>query len=328
MNRKVIRRALVFLCIAVLLCISAGCTNNANNRPAGAGDGETGASFVSEVFPLERNGIALHLDCTKTEGTQAEKNILLIHGVTYSSHEFDINYQDYSLVRRLAREGYAVWKLDIAGFGMSEEVDDGFMPDSDYAAEDIAAVVNLITQVTGQDKIDVLGWSWGTVTTGRFAAAHPEHLNKLILYAPILSGIGNYKVEEPFHRNTWEHAADDFQRTDEGRLDYDITDPVIIEMFCSSCWHYDGESSPNGGRRDICVSQEEKLIDLTQITVPTLIICGSEDPYLNYDLVNAAQGLLPAGSSLEMIEGGAHAVMLERPYYHDFQDRLIRFLNN
>ena len=325
MNRKVIRQTLVFICIAVLFCLLAGC---ANNNASGTDDMETGASFVSEVFPLERNGIALYLDCTKTQGAQFEKNILLVHGVTYSSHEFDMNYQDYSLVRKLAREGYAVWKLDIAGFGMSEEVDDGFMPDSDYAAEDIAAAVNLITQETGQDKIDVLGWSWGTVTTGRFAAAHPEHLNKLILYAPILSGIGDYKVEEPFHHNTWEHAADDFQRTDEGGFDYDITDPVIIEMFCSSCWHYDRESSPNGGRRDICVSEEEKLIDLTQITVPTLILCGSEDPYLNYDLVNAAPGLLPAGSSLEIIEGGSHAVLLEKPYYHDFQDRLIRFLNN
>ena len=320
MNRKRIRKAPACICVIGLLCLLTACINNKTEQ--------TDLSYVSEVFPLERNGIALHLDCTKTDGTKAEKNILLVHGVTYSSHEFDLDYQDYSLVRKLAREGYAVWKLDIAGFGLSEEVEDGFMPDSDYAAEDIAAAVNLIVQETGQERIDLLGWSWGTVTTGRYAAAHPEHLNKLVLYAPILSGIGNYEVEEPFHHNTWEHAADDFQRTEEGGFDYDITDPVILEMFCSSCWHYDRDYSPNGGRRDICVSEEEKLIDLTQIRVPTLIICGSEDPYLNYDLVNAAPGLLPEGSSLEMIEGGSHAVMLEKPYYHDFQDRLMRFLNS
>ena len=46
----------------------------------------------------------------------------MIHGVTYSSHEFDINYKDYSLVRFLTGEGYAVWRLDIAGFGQSEEL--------------------------------------------------------------------------------------------------------------------------------------------------------------------------------------------------------------
>ena len=320
MNRKNIKRVLLFICIAVLLCFSTGCTKH---KDAGT---EDSTSYVSEVLPLERNGIALYLDYTKTEGTQFDKNILLVHGVTYSSHEFDIDYQDYSLVRKLAREGYAVWKLDIAGYGRSGKVDDGFMPDSDYAADDIAAAVDLIVQETGQEKIDVLGWSWGTVTASRFAAAHPEHLSKLVLYAPILSGIGDFEVEEAFHHNTWEHAADDFQRTEEGGFDYSIADPVIIEMFCSSCWHYDGESSPNGGRRDICVPKTEKLIDLTKITVPTLIICGTEDPYLNYDLVNAAPGSLPAGSSLEMIEGGSHAVMLEEPYYHDFQDRLIRFL--
>ena len=153
-------------------------------------------------------------------------------------------------------------------------------------------------------------------------------MNKLVLYAPILCGIGEYAVEEPFHHNTWEHAADDFQRADDGSFDASITDPVVIEMWCSSCWHYDGEHSPNGGRKDACVSAEEKLIDLTQIKVPTLIICGSKDPYLNYDLVNKALEDLPEDSALEIIDGGSHAVLVEKPYYHDFQDRLIRYLEN
>jgi pimeloyl-ACP methyl ester carboxylesterase len=205
-------------------------------------------------------------------------------------------------------------------------VEDGFLPDSDYAAEDIAAAVDLIVSETGQEKIDVLGWSWGTVTTSRYAAAHPEHLNCLVLYAPILCGIGAQEVKEPFHHNTWEHAADDFQRTEEGAFDYSVTDPLIIEMWCSSCWHYDRESSPNGGRRDLCVSETEKMIDLSRITVPTLVICGSKDPYLNYALVNSALTELPEGSQLEVIEGGSHVILAEKPYYHDFQDRLVRFL--
>ena len=76
-----------------------------------------------------------------------------------SYHVYDIDYADYSLVRFLAREGYAVWRLDIAGIGQSEAVSDGFMPDPDYAAEDIGAAVEEIVRITGQDKIDLLGWS-------------------------------------------------------------------------------------------------------------------------------------------------------------------------
>ena len=284
--------------------------------------------YSYEIYPLERNGIGLHLDCVKADGNDLKRNILLIHGVTYSSHEFDIDHEDYSLVRKLAREGYAVWRLDIAGFGRSESVEDGFMPDSDYAAEDINAAVEEIVRITGLDQIDVLGWSWGTVTVSRFAGKYDDHVNRIILYAPILSGIGDYAVEEDFHHNTWEHAADDFQRDKEGEFDYDITDPVVIEMFCSGCWHYDGESSPNGGRRDVCVPESEKLIDLTDLKVPTLIICGDNDPYLNYDLVNSSLDILPEGSQLEIIEGGSHVVFIEKPFYRDFQDRLIRFLND
>ncbi|MBR4807614.1 MAG: alpha/beta hydrolase [Lachnospiraceae bacterium] len=277
-------------------------------------------------YPLERKGIALHLDKVSVEGTSYKKNILLIHGVTYSSHEFDINYKDYSLVRALADAGYNVWRLDIAGFGRSGKIEDGFMPDSDYAAEDINAAVESIVKETGQEKVDVLGWSWGTVTVGRFAALHPEHLNKVVLYAPILCGVGEAEVKEPFHHNTWEHAADDFQKKNDGTFDGEIAEAVLIEAFCSSCWHYDGESSPNGGRRDICVSSSKKLMDLSKIKTPTLIICGDKDPYLNYELVNNSLSQLPEGSALEVIKGGSHVVYIEKPYYKDFRDRLLKFL--
>ena len=81
----------------------------------------------------------------------------------------------------------------------------------------------------------VLGWSWGTVTASLYAKNHPEHLGRLVLYAPILSGIGAVDVKKPFHHNTWEHAASDFQMTDDGTYDLSITDPVVIEEFCSSC---------------------------------------------------------------------------------------------
>ena len=318
----------LFLVGCLLLILSEGPVMAEESRNTEATLQDVNAiSFAYEEYPLERAGIALHLDRMCVEGTDPNRNILLIHGVTYSSHEFDVNYEDYSLVRALAREGYAVWRLDIAGFGQSEEVGDGFLPDSDYAAEDIHAALERICEVSGQEKIDVLGWSWGTVTAGRCAIKYPDHIGKLVLYAPILSGIGDYEVNEPFHHNTWEHAADDFRRTEAGGFDEAVTDPVVIEMLCSGSWHYDRETSPNGGRRDICVDESKSLIDLKRITVPTLVICGDRDPYLNYDRVNAVLEELPEGSELEVIEGASHVAFLEKPYHRDFQDRLFRFLN-
>ena len=316
----------VVLAVMLILSLTACASGEEPQKQISAA--EQSVSYSYTEYPLERNGMDLHLDCMSVTGTNPDRSVLLIHGVTYSSHEFDIDYEDYSLVRFLAREGYAVWRLDIAGFGQSEEVEDGFLPDSDYAAEDIHAAVDKICEVSGQDKIDLLGWSWGTVTASRFVANHPEHINRLVLYAPILSGLGEVDVTEPFHHNTWEHAADDFQKNEDGTFDDSIADPVVIEMLCSSSWHYDKESSPNGGRRDICVDQAKTLIDLKKITVPTLVICGDKDPYLDYERINTALDDLPDGSALEVIEGASHVAYLEKPYYHDFQDRLIRFLGS
>ena len=283
-------------------------------------------TYSVKEYPLERSGIALHLSRTIAERMEQEREILLVHGVTYSSQEFDIDYQDYSLVRKLAGEGYGVWLLDIAGFGRSGRITDGFLPDSDYAAEDICAAVTRICEITGKDRIDVLGWSWGSVTAGRFAGNHPEHLDRLVLYAPILCGIGKSEVTEPFHHNTWEHAADDFQKDESGEPDETIAEKAVVDCWCSSCWRYDGDSSPNGGRRDLCQDRSVRLIDLSKITVPVLVICGDRDPYLDYDLVSDCLNELPEGSVLEMIPGGSHMVFIEKPYYHDFRERLLRFL--
>ena len=117
--------------------------------------------YVYTEYPLERNGLALHLDCVQVPDRSPAGNILLVHGSSYSSHEFDIDYQDYSLVRRLARESYAVWRIDIAGYGQSDPVADGFLPDTAYAAEDINTAVEEIVRVSGQGKNRCLGMELG-----------------------------------------------------------------------------------------------------------------------------------------------------------------------
>lgn len=285
-----------------------------------------GTVYSYETFPLKRNGILLHLDCVKTENSEPIGHILLIHGSSYSSHEFDIDYQDYSLVRRLAREGYAVWRIDIAGYGQSDPVEDGWMPDTAYAAEDVNAAVEEIVKLSGQNKIDILGWSWGTMIASRFAVEHPERIGRLTLYAPIMTGLGMQEPEEPFSHNTWESAAEDFQRDGDGLIDLDKTDPILIEMFCSSCWHYDGDTSPCGWSKDAFVDESTKLIDLQGISSPTLIIYGDKDPYMNYELLRGALDILPEGSERHVIEGGSHIMMYEKSCYKAFQESVVSFL--
>ena len=314
--KKTINKKRYILIVCILLCISLfGCKGN--NKP------DNKYSFNAYSVPYE--DINLHLDST-CKSDFGEKNIVLVHGLTYSSHEFDINYKDYSLVRFLADKGYTVWKLDIAGYGQSDKPSDGFVVDSDYAADNIYYAVKEICDLTGKNKIDVLGWSWGTVTTSRFVTNHPELVNKLVLYAPIVSGIGESNVDTDYHKNSWENAVGDFQLTSDGAIDESIVEPAVVEYFGSSCWRYDGEGSPNGPRKDICVDESVALIDMANISIPTLLVYGDADPYLNYELIDKMYQELPNGSMREIISGAAHCAYIEKPYYHDFQNTLIKFL--
>lgn len=254
--------------------------------------------ILQENVPLERNGIQLHLERYAEQDGQEKKPILFVHGVTYSSHEFDVDYGDYSLTRYLARHGFEVWLLDIAGFGRSGEVRNGFLPDSDYAAEDIAAAVRCILARHNLPSMDILGWSWGTVTSGRFAAKYPELVHRLVLYAPIVAGLGDVRVKEPFHKNTWEHAADDFQKTADGSIDFNITEKAVADTYLANAWHYDKDTSPNGGRRDLLVSSKKRLNPTAEIKAPVLIIAGTNDTYVTPEMCAKAYKTLPNKDSL------------------------------
>ncbi len=314
--KMLIRKSYLVLAICILLCICLlGCKSN--NRPDG--------DYNYKEYTVPYGDINLHLDST-CRSDFGEDNIILVHGLTYSSHEFDINYKDYSLVRFLADKGYTVWTLDIAGYGQSDKPADGFIVDSDYAADNIHYAVDEILDLTGKNRIDVLGWSWGTVTTSRFVSNHPEAVDKLVLYAPIVSGVGESNVDTDYHENSWDNAVSDFQLNSDGTINEAIVEPAVVEYFASGCWKNDGAGSPNGPRKDICVDESVELIDMSKIGVPTLLIYGDSDPYLNYELIDRGYQELPEGSAREVLSGAAHCAYIEKPFYHDFQNTVISFL--
>ena len=281
--------------------------------------------ITREVFPLERDGVKLHLECLKS-GRDGEP-LLLVHGMTHSSHEFDVNYKDYSVAGFFARRGFNVWLLDIAGYGQSGEVEDGLTPDTDYAVEDVLAAANLILEHEGRKSLDVFGWSWGAVVAGRFAAENPELVRKLVMYAPLVAGLGDADVDEEFHHNTWISAAEDFQKNKDGSINYSITEPEVVSAYTANCWRYDKDSSPNGGRRDVLVAPSERLIPAEDIEVPALIIAGSKDSYVSPELCREAfRTLKNKASRLEIVDGAGHIMMIEKPYYKTFRQKVLEFL--
>ena len=72
---------------------------------------------------------------------------------------------------------------------------------------------------------------------------------------------------------------------------------------------------------------KERLIPTAAISVPTLLILGDQDPYLTVALAEEAMSTLPnKDSKLVVLEGAAHAMMMEKPYYKEFREAVLDFL--
>src|SRR5262245_46304734 len=125
--------------------------------------------------------------------------VLLVHGATLGANLFDVPRPDYSLMTRLARPGRAVYALDVRGFGNSLG---GMVMDAEPAANppfaraedavhDIAAAVDLVRMREHAERVDSIGFSWGTITSALYATKSPERVARLALYAPLYAEVNN-----------------------------------------------------------------------------------------------------------------------------------------
>jgi pimeloyl-ACP methyl ester carboxylesterase len=124
----------------------------------------------------------------------ADRIVLLVHGITFPSEStFDLSLDGLSWMDYIARAGYDVYLVDVRGYGAStrppamSEPPDRHPPVATLAeaVDDVDAAVNFILRRRNVERINLIGWSWGTVVMGRYAATHGEKVDRLVLYAPV-----------------------------------------------------------------------------------------------------------------------------------------------
>lgn len=307
--------------------------------------------FIDSLDP----GIQLHIRekfMGHVGNVPGEKIILFVHGATYSSIPgFDIPLPGYSWMDYLAQRGYIAYCLDIRGYGGSTRPPEMAQPPSanppivraEEAVRDIAAAVEYIRKKNEVDKINLLGWSWGTVTTGMYTALNNEKVHKLILLAPVYSvkHPAAKRFEDsvnPGHPNLkigayrFTKAEDAIKRWLAGVKGGDWIDPqvretwgrLILESDPTSCQRTPPSlRSPNGVLVDIYyIFTERPIYDAAQIKVPVLILRGDADTEsLDVD----ARGLFAKLTSARykryvLIGDGTHFIIAEKNRWQLFQE--------
>lgn len=148
------------------------------------------------MVPAVDPGIRLYLRNKHPEGVSeypAEKILLYVHGATYPSETaFDLVLNGMSWMDFIARHGYDVYLVDLRGYGRSTRPPEMEQPAAAHppivrtetAVKDVGAAVDFILKRRGVQKINLLGWSWGTSIMGWYTAQHNDKVHKLVLYAP------------------------------------------------------------------------------------------------------------------------------------------------
>jgi pimeloyl-ACP methyl ester carboxylesterase len=149
------------------------------------------------MVPARDAGIELYVRNKRPEGMSsfsADKTVVFVHGATYPAETaFDLKLDGISWMEFIASRGFDVYLLDVRGYGRSTRPKEMSQPAADnepivtteVARRDVGAVVDHVLQRRGIDKVNLIGWSWGTAIMGSYAAESPDKVRRLVLYAPV-----------------------------------------------------------------------------------------------------------------------------------------------
>ncbi len=180
---------LLSIAVLVALAATAGCAHREG----------TGADpiVMSEAMVSSDPGVSVYVR-NKRPGSMtrftAERTVLFVHGATYPSETaFDLPLDGMSWMDYIARAGYDVWLVDVRGYGRSTrpaamdqppEANPPFAT-TEAAVRDVGAAVEHILRTRGIPRLNLVGWSWGTVTMAWYASSNNAKVEKLVLYAPV-----------------------------------------------------------------------------------------------------------------------------------------------
>ncbi len=189
-------KSIVSVILALLLAAMAGCASTSGTSHIAGSSAMPKIVMEEFMVPSGDPGIELYVRNKRPAGVTRfsdQKVLLYVHGSTYPAETaFDLALDGLSWMDYIAQRGYDVYLVDLRGYGRSTRPPEMSRPAADNppivrtttAVKDVGAAVEFILKRRGVNKINLLGWSWGTSTMGWYTAQNNAKVNKLVLYAP------------------------------------------------------------------------------------------------------------------------------------------------
>ncbi len=274
--------------IAVLLvCIASGAF--AAPRPA-----------IQHSLAVEGATLALW---EKSSGAR-KASLLLVHGRTWSAlPNFDLQVagERRSVMDALAKEGFAVYALDLRGYGASARDATGWLT-PERAAEDVHAALDWINRANPRlaRRAALVGYSRGSQVALLTAQRHPEAMSALVLFGfptTVRASPTPTPPEPPRAPNTAENAASDF-------ITPGAASPALIAAYVAQAL------AANPVRVD-WRDEQQFVFAPEKITVPTLVLYGARDPLLRAESASFFAALATPDRAFVVLPDSDHAAHVE-----------------
>jgi len=266
----------------------------------------------TEKAPLLRHTVSVDehpVAVWEKSAVDASEAILLVHGRTWSAlPDFDLQVdgEDLSLMDGLVAEGYAVYAIDMRGYGETPRDSTGWLTPN-RAADDVASVVEWIS--AEQDwavRPHLFGWSMGSTISQLAVQRHPDIVTSLSLFGYWRDVDIDLPADERGIRperavNTAVAAASDFIVP--GSISQRAIDAYVAAAL---------DADPI--RVDVRSVDQYNRLDETILTLPTLVIAGEHDPLAPAERLARLFTAIGSGRKQWVsVPDSDHAAFLEAP---------------
>lgn len=270
----------------------------------------------------EANGIQIEYE---TFGDPDSPALLLIIGLGCQ-----LIYWDEKLCRQLSEQGLYVIRFDNRDAGLSSKIEEAGVPDlmqtieaqmrgetvtPPYTIEDMAADAVGLLDALGIEKAHVCGMSMGGMIAQTMALNYSHRVLSLIsIYSRIgdpedpqakPEAMGILLVRPPEEREASIAHSIKLNQTICG-TGFPYDDQWLREFIAQT---YDRSFYPQGGVRQLVaiLTQKNRRSALASLSVPTLVIHGSEDPLVQVECGRNTAAAIP-GAELMIIDGMGHDI--------------------
>ncbi len=209
------------------------------------------------------------------------------------------------------RERFDVVAFDNRGIGLSAPVEGPF------TIVEMAADTEALMGELGLESAHVVGISMGGMIAQELALAHPERLRSLTLGCTYCGGPGSRLMpQENLEKLAGAMASGDREQAIRASYEVNLSPAFRADEGAYAAFHEMATSVP-AAKRTIelqvqAIFGHDTSGRLGEISIPTLIVHGTEDGVLPYPNGELIASLMPA-ARFETLEGVGHMFWWERP---------------